>query len=84
MQEPHDRTASAVTRSHDVFDLDAQGYTDAEIGKRLFIFDNTIKTHLSRVYPKVEVDGRADLARQVGRRTGSSQFPRRPHGTRVG
>jgi len=29
---------------------------------------NTVKTHLSRVYARVDVDGRADLAAEVVRR----------------
>ena len=48
--------------------LVAEGHTNAEIGQRLFISVNTVKKHLSRVYTKVDVDGRTDLAAQVARR----------------
>jgi DNA-binding CsgD family transcriptional regulator len=48
--------------------LVAEGHTNAEIGQRLFISVNTVKKYLSRVYAKVDVDGRADLAAQVARR----------------
>ena len=48
--------------------LVAEGHTNAVIGQRLFISVNTVKKHLTRVYAKVDVDGRADLAAQVARR----------------
>jgi len=44
--------------------LVAAGHTNAEIGQRLVISVNTVKKYLSRVYAKVDVDGRADLAAQ--------------------
>jgi predicted ATPase/DNA-binding CsgD family transcriptional regulator len=52
----------------DVVRLVAGGHTNSEIGQRLFISVNTVKKYLSRVYAKVDVDGRADLAAQVARR----------------
>lgn len=52
----------------DVVRLVAEGRTNAEIGRRLFMSVNTVKKHLSHVYARVEVDGRADLAAQVARR----------------
>ncbi|MGH9150872.1 MAG: response regulator transcription factor [Acidimicrobiales bacterium] len=48
--------------------LVADGHSNAAIGQRLFMSVNTVKKHLSRVYAKVDVDGRADLAAQVARR----------------
>lgn len=52
----------------DVVRLVAAGHTNAEIGDRLFVSVNTVKKHLSRVYAKVDVGGRADLVAQVARR----------------
>ncbi len=52
----------------DVVRLVAHGHTNAEIGERLFMSVNTVKRHLTHVYTKVDVDGRADLAAQVARR----------------
>jgi DNA-binding CsgD family transcriptional regulator len=60
--------ASLTPAERDVVGLVADGHTNAEIGQRLFISVNTVKKHLSRVYAKVDVDGRADLAAQVARR----------------
>jgi predicted ATPase/DNA-binding CsgD family transcriptional regulator len=60
--------ASLTPVERDVVRLVAEGHTNAEIGERLFISVNTVKKYLSRVYAKVDVDGRAELAAQVARR----------------
>ncbi len=52
----------------EVVRLVAGGHPNAEVGRRLFISINTVKKHLSHVYAKVEVDGRADLIAQAARR----------------
>ncbi|MFW6090503.1 MAG: helix-turn-helix transcriptional regulator [Actinomycetota bacterium] len=54
--------ASLTPTERDVVDLVTKGHTNAEIGERLFMSVNTVKKHLTRVYAKVDVDGRADLA----------------------
>jgi len=60
--------ASLTPVERDVVRLVAEGRSNAEIGQRLFISVNTVKKHLSHVYAKVDVEGRADLAAQVARR----------------
>ncbi|MEX2459282.1 MAG: helix-turn-helix transcriptional regulator, partial [Actinomycetota bacterium] len=60
--------ASLTPVERDVVRLVAEGHTNAAIGQRLFISVNTVKKHLSHVYAKVDVGGRADLAAQVARR----------------
>jgi DNA-binding CsgD family transcriptional regulator len=67
-QRPRIGWASLTPVERDVVRLVAAGHTNAEIGQRLFISVNTVKKHLSHVYTKVDVDGRADLAAQVARR----------------
>lgn len=67
-QRPHFGWESLTPAERDVVGLVAEGHTNAEIGKRLFISVNTVKKHLSHVYAKVDVAGRADLAAQVARR----------------
>lgn len=55
-------TASAPTvlsaREAEVLALVARGLTNAEIGARLFIGQATVKTHLLRVFAKLEVSDR--------------------------
>ena len=67
-QRPEIGWASLTPVERDVVRLVAEGHTNAAIGQRLFISANTVKKHLSRVYAKVDIDGRADLAAQVARR----------------
>ena len=51
-----------------VVDLAAQGLTNPEIGKRLFIGSGTVKTHLSHIFAKLTVRSRAELAAAAARR----------------
>ncbi|TYB69376.1 AAA family ATPase [Nonomuraea sp. PA05] len=43
--------------------LAAEGLTNREIGQRLYLSHRTVGTHLHRIYPKLGVSSRADLAR---------------------
>ncbi|MFN2489197.1 MAG: LuxR C-terminal-related transcriptional regulator [Actinomycetota bacterium] len=67
-QRPQIGWASLTPAERDVVGLVAQGCTNAEIGERLFMSVNTVKKHLTHVYAKLNVDGRADLAAEVARR----------------
>ena len=67
-QRPQIGWASLTPAERDVVRLVAEGHTNAEIGQRLFMSVNTVKKHLTHVYAKVEVDGRACLAAEVARR----------------
>jgi DNA-binding CsgD family transcriptional regulator len=67
-QRPQIGWASLTPVERDLVRLVAQGHTNAEIGERLFLSVNTVKRYLSRVYAKVDVAGRADLAAEVARR----------------
>jgi LuxR family maltose regulon positive regulatory protein len=49
-------------REHDVLDLAAQGFHDREIARRLFISENTVKTHLRNIYVKWNVTSRTQAA----------------------
>jgi len=67
-QRPQMGWESLTPVERDVVRLVAEGHSNAGIGQRLFISVNTVKKHLSHVYAKVDVEGRADLAAQVARR----------------
>ncbi|WP_433580159.1 AAA family ATPase [Nocardia brasiliensis] len=42
--------------------LAAQGLTNREIGQRLFLSHRTVSTHLHRIFPKLGISARGDLA----------------------
>jgi DNA-binding CsgD family transcriptional regulator len=54
---------SLTPAERDVVRLVAEGLTNPEIGRRLFVSRNTAKTHLSHVYRKLGVSNRTELAR---------------------
>lgn len=68
---PRDRPArgwaSLTPRERDVAELAAQGLTNPEIGRRLFLSRRTVQTHLSKVYSKLGVSSRRQLAAEVAR-----------------
>ena len=53
-------------REHEILVLIAEGLSNREIGARLFISENTVKTHSSRLFEKLGV-GRRVQAAQRGR-----------------
>ena len=52
-------------RELDVARLVAQGLTNAEIAERLDIGRRTVATHLERIYRRLEIGSRAELARRL-------------------
>jgi DNA-binding CsgD family transcriptional regulator len=56
----------SLTRSErDVVRLVAQGLTNPEIGRRLFISHRTVQSHLSHVFAKLDVRSRDQVAREA-------------------
>ncbi|NKR98522.1 response regulator, partial [Rhodococcus hoagii] len=54
------RPDQALTaREAELLSLLAEGLTNKELGKRLFISEATVKTHLAHIYAKLGVDSRA-------------------------
>ena len=47
-----------TAREHEVLRLVADGRSNAEIARRLFVEQSTVKTHLVHVYRKLEVRSR--------------------------
>ncbi|MEU2026572.1 response regulator transcription factor [Streptomyces sp. NPDC016469] len=47
-----------TARESDVLDAVADGLSNAEIGRRLFIGEATVKTHLLRIFAKLDVNDR--------------------------
>ena len=58
--------ASLIPTELQVVDLVQEGRTNAEIGERLFVSTRTVQAHLTRIYAKLGVAGRTQLAIQAG------------------
>lgn len=66
-------------REREVLDLVAQGLTNAEIARRLVVSDKTVRNHVSNVFAKLHVAGRAEAvarARDAGLGVRGGQPPR--------
>ena len=55
-------TVHLTERQADVLALLCLGYSNAEIGRRLLIAENSVKTHCKRIYIALGADGRAHAA----------------------
>src|SRR5437660_2428578 len=56
-------------REHEILRLIAEGLSNREIGERLFVSENTVKTHSSRLFDKMDVSRRTQAV-QRGRDLG--------------
>jgi DNA-binding NarL/FixJ family response regulator len=68
-KQPPKEVETLTPRELDVFRLITKGYSNAEIGRDLFISDTTVKTHVTRVLQKLDLRDRAQaivLAYQTG------------------
>lgn len=61
----NDDTHSLTDAERRVAVLAAQGYTNREVGQKLFVSISTVEQHLSRVYRKLQVKRRAELATRL-------------------
>ena len=59
--------ASLTPREREVAQLVAEGSTNPEIGRELFMSVNTVKTHLGHAYMKLDISSRAQLAALITR-----------------
>ncbi len=61
-------TASSSEREHEVLVLVADGLSDSDIAKGLFVSRATVKTHLSHLFEKLGVDARTPALAMAGKR----------------
>ena len=58
-----------TAREHEILGLIAQGLSNREIGEKLFVSENTVKTHSSRLFEKMQVNRRVQAV-QKGKEMG--------------
>ena len=63
------REVGLTPREHEILGLIAQGLSNREIGEKLFVSENTVKTHSSRLFDKMQVNRRVQAV-QRGRALG--------------
>jgi DNA-binding NarL/FixJ family response regulator len=61
--EPVRKQDQLTARERDVARLAADGMTNAEIAKALYVSENTVKTHLATILRKLRIRRRVDLVR---------------------
>ncbi|MFE5294252.1 response regulator [Isoptericola sp. NPDC056618] len=59
MQQAQNPGSALTPREAELLTLLAQGLSNRELGRRLFISEATVKTHLAHVYAKLGVESRA-------------------------
>jgi DNA-binding NarL/FixJ family response regulator len=65
-------TGELTQREREILTLTARGFSNKEMANRLFISENTIKTHLLAIYRKLGVTGRMGAAMHYFQRAVSS------------
>ncbi len=74
---PHiDESIKALTkREMEILRLVAEGLTNEEIGKKIFISEKTVKTHLTNIFDKLKVNNRFKAALMLmGHQTNLGEF----------
>ncbi|HEX6160368.1 MAG TPA: LuxR C-terminal-related transcriptional regulator [Thermoanaerobaculia bacterium] len=59
------RELGITAREHEILVLIAQGLSNREIGEKLFVSENTVKTHSSRLFVKLEVNRRVQAVQKA-------------------
>ena len=62
-----DPLAVLTPKEREVAEFICMGYTNADIAKLLFISEHTVKDHTKKIYPKLGVHSRLELATYVSR-----------------
>jgi DNA-binding NarL/FixJ family response regulator len=57
-----DPLGSLSSREREIAEAVAQGMTNAQVARALFVSTATVKTHLARIFDKLEVNSRVQLA----------------------
>lgn len=71
-------SAELTAQELEIATLAARGLTNREIGRQLFISTRTVSSHLYRIFPKLGVTSRSQLAAALGLVEGRGGHPDRP------
>jgi two-component system, NarL family, response regulator DegU len=70
----HDDVIRTLTkREMEILKLVAEGLTNEEIGKKIFISEKTVKTHLTNIFDKLKVNNRFKAALLIMGHSGNSE-----------
>jgi two-component system response regulator DegU len=68
----HDAVKDLTKREMEILRLVAEGLTNEEIGKKIFISEKTVKTHLTNIFDKLKVNNRFKAALLIMGQTSES------------
>lgn len=63
--EEHNDLGALTARQREILSLVVEGLTNAEIGRRLYLSESTIKQHLRAAYKALNVSNRTEAARLI-------------------
>ena len=63
---PNDSFHSLSHREQEIIQLLAKGYRYKEIAQKLFISEDTVRTHIRNIYGKLEVNSRGEALKKTG------------------
>ena len=66
--EERDSYDALTEREREILKLVAEGYTNNQIGERLFISPKTVDTHRTHIMDKLNLHSRAELVKYAMRR----------------
>jgi len=69
LNEPRLRELGITPREHEILELIAGGLSNREIAEKLFVSENTVKTHSSRLFDKLNAKRRTQAV-QIGKELG--------------
>ncbi len=69
------KTASFTARENEIINLTGKGYRNKEIAKKLNISEQTVKTHLYRIFQKLNIKTRSELVAYALRSSGALIIP---------
>jgi len=64
LNETNLRDVGLTQREHEILGLIAQGLSNREIAEKLFVSENTVKTHSSRLFEKMQVNRRVQAVQR--------------------